>query len=357
MKKLLDEKGYYYSPYVVLKTLTMSEMRVEPTFDQVVKIASRLASQPKMEKFYDIVINMQDKFAGNTNLALMFYHLNRFFQYGSVTYKIRKEKVEFLENIELNIPGKLLVLPHDEFMISIPSGSIRTSQGNMLNIYVAQEKVDESVYQNGKYEVEQNILDLIKANPGKIKRMIRCYAISYQDGAEDRTTSYYQFPVIEDEDVWEQFKELVRTTKAYEHKDTTLKVFNLMLNFCAYLSCPNPDIERILGIIKKPIKHGSKKWKKAERDNLINGYHYFDVGRIYSTRYDSEWEFDPDGIKEPMGKRYVYRFKVRRHIRAQWYGPRQEDKPGTEQKLIMIEDHWKGDDVKTAFKPKIVEVS
>lgn len=355
-KNMLDDKGYYFAPYATLKMFIMAEMRVEPTFDQLVKIANGLARQPKFERFYDVVVGMQEKFRGNTNLALMYYHLNRFFQHGSMTYKIRHEKVEFLKEIELKIPGKMLVLPHDQFVISIPRGSLETSQGHLLNIYVAQEKFDEDVYKDGKYEVEQNIADIVKNNPGKIKRMIRCYAVSYKDGADDGVTSYYQFPILEDEDIWEQFTHLVNTTKAYEHKDTTMQVFNLMLNFCAYLSCPDPEIEKVLGVIRKPTKIGSKKWKHSEKYNLINGYSYYDVGRITAERSgrDMDFIFSIKDIQEENGS--IIRFKVRRHIRAQWYGPRQDDKPGTEQKLILIEEHWKGTD-ESAFKPKIVEVS
>jgi hypothetical protein len=360
---LLDKEGYYYAPYATLKTVMLAGTQKEPTFNEVVEAARKTAKEPQFVRFYDFAMSMMSKAdprqASNTNLQLMLFHLQRFFQYGAITYKIRKEKVEFLQNVELDIPANLLILPFDEFMISIPKGTIQTSQGHLLNIYCEQEAFDEKIYLDGRYEVEENIKQLIAANPGKIKRLLRCYAISWKDGADDGMTSYYQFPVIEDENVWNQFLHLVDTTKEYKHKDTIKEVFNLMLNFCAYLSCPNPEVEKVLGIIRKPANPNSKKARAAERDNLVNGYTYFDVGRIYANRYNSndEWMFDPDGVNQPAGKRHIIRFKVRRHIRAQWYGSKANGKPGTEQKLILIEEHWKGDDVKEAFKPKMVEVS
>lgn len=354
---LIDKDGYYYAPLSILKTLMISQTGKEPSFDEVLEAAKKISKDKVYTKFYDFAIALLDKYKDNTNLHLMMFHLQRFFQYGAITYKIRQEKVEFLQNVELDIPAHLLILPFDEFMISIPKGAIQTSQGHLLNIYCEQEPFDESVYLDGRYQVEENIIQLIKDNPGKIKRLLRCYAVSWKDGADDGLTSYYQFPIIEDQSVWEQFLYLVNTTKQYEHKDTIKEVFNLMLNFCAYLSCPNPDIEKVLGVIRKPSNPGSKKWRQAEKSNLITGYNYFDVGKVYANRYKNDWVFDPDGADQPIGKRHIIRFKVRRHIRAQWYGSKADGKPGTEQKLILIEDHWKGDDVKDAFKPKMVEVS
>ena len=351
MKTLLDKDNFYFAPYAILKALLMSQSGKEPTFEEITNAAKKIAGEPTYEKFYDFAIDSLDKLGSNNNILLMMFHLQRFFQMGATTYKIRKEKVEFLQNIELNIPANLLILPFDEFMISVPKGSITTSQGDLLNVYVCQEPFDPEIYKDGRYEVEENIAELIKNNPGKIKRLIRCYGISWKEGNDDAETTYYQMPVIEDRDIWEQFLHLVNTTQAYEHKDTIKQIFNLMLNFCAYLSCPNPDIEKILGVIRKPIQIGSKKWRQAEKSNLVSGYGYFDVGKVYATRYHSDIiSYQETGI-------YVRKFKVRRHIRAQWYGSKADGKPGTEQKLIMIEDHWKGGGLKDAFKPKMMEVS
>jgi hypothetical protein len=282
----------------------------------------------------------------------MLYHVERFFQCGALTYKIRKEKVDFLRDVQLSIPGRLLVIPHDEFMISIPRGAIKTSQGDLLNIYVCQEEFDEAFYSRVVYEVEGNIKKLVQDHPGKIKRIIRCYSVSYSGTDESSgRVNFYQLPVIEDEDVWEQFQALVDTSIGNTNRDTIKEVFNLVLNFCAYLSCPDPEVEKRLGIVRKPKIIGSKKWRAAEKENMVNAYDYFDVGRITAARYCS------DSISYQEAGRTVRRFKVRRHIRAQWFGSKEGGKPGTEQKLIMIEDHWKGDDVADAFKPKNIEVS
>lgn len=347
---LLDKNGFYYAPYVTLQMLMEKETKEQPTFDQVVQFSRSIATSKRYDKFYDFAMEKAMVFDGDTNLHLMMFHTFRFFQDGAITYKVRKEKVEFLKDITLTIPANLLVLPFNEFMISMPTKSLVADQGNILNIYVSQEPFIESAYLDERYEVEANIMKLIKDNPGKIKRIIRCYGISYTDNDVNGTTNYYQLPIIEDQDIAEQFNKLIDSSAYQIHRDTTRVIFNFMLNFCAYLSVPNADVAKILGVTKRPIQVGSKKWRNAERQNIIESYNYFDVGKIYSERFRSGSE------SYQKGERSVSIHKVRRHLRAQWYGPRSEEKPGTEQRVILIEEHWKGGEVGDAFKPKIVEV-
>ena len=344
---LFDKNGFYYAPYATLKMLMIKEMKEEPTFDQVVQTSRDIAKTARYDTFPRFAIEKSGVFGGDTNLHLMMFHTFRFFQDGAITYKIRKEKVDFLKDITLSIPANLLVLPFNEFMISVPSGAIVTSQGNLLNIYVSQEPFVESNY-NDQYEVEPNVMELIKSN--KIKRIIRCYGISYKDNEETGVTNYYQFPIIEDQDVAEQFNKLIDSAAHKYNKDTTKAMFNFMLNFCAYLSVPNADVAKVLGVTKRPTKVGSKKWRNAERQNLVESYNYFDVGRIYAERCHS------DSVSHQETGRFVRMHKVRRHLRAQWYGEKKDGALGTEQKVILIEEFWKGD-LEDGFKPKIVEVA
>ncbi len=359
MSNLLDKNGYYYAPYQTLQSIIASQkakdVNVNPkskisdlvSFDDIVSAGKVLAKSKPYHRFYDFVKDNL-KIGSNINLHLMFFHLYRFFQNGAITYKIRKEKVDFLKDITLGIPANLLVLPFNEFMISIPRGCIKTNQGDLLNVYVSQEPFSKEIYNDDKYMTDDNIKNIIENND--IKRIIRCYGICFKEGVDDGgQTNYYQFPVIENQDVSEQFNKLVSSANNYPNKDMTQQIFNLMLNFCAYLSVPNADIAKVMGVTRNPTVVGSKRWRAAQRHNITEAYNHFDVGRIYAERCHS------DTISYQKTGKMLRTHKVRRHLRAQWYGEKKDGAPGTEQKIIMIEEFWKGN-LEETLKPKIVEV-
>lgn len=260
------------------------------------------------------------------NRLLLLYHIKRFMVSSSVSYKIRPKMVDFFESSKLDFPGRLFLTPHDEFMISLPVGSVETELGSMLNIYVSTEAFDYSAYENeSSITTQKNISDLIANNPGKIKRMIRCYAICYDKNNLDVSagkTVYYQLPILEDEKIYDQFMNLMDTSEAFQYKSVAIKMFDVVLKFCAYLiGSKCPDMVKVPASIRQPKLGNPKKQKQAERHNATNGYDFFDVGRIcQSNPSEVEYIRDAHGVLKKH-------FKVRRHYRAQWYGAKSEANP------------------------------
>jgi hypothetical protein len=287
-----------------------------------------------------------------TNHFLIYYHMYRFLEYGKIVYKIRPRMLERIKNITLDVPANLLVAPHKEFVISIPFGMIATNLGSLVNIYVSSEPFNVAHYSegNGFFRTDGGVGAMVALKGASLKRNIRAMGIFYKKtddpGGE---TAYYQLPIADDMNVQEIFDFMVNKIE-FENKDSVRTVFNLVLNFCCYLCTKDPDIQKVLGIQYKPLPRcNPKKLRLAERNAHLYGYDYIDVGRIYDTRYTGG-SYGLSG-----GKIILKRFTVRSHIRAQWYGPRSEGVPGTEQKLILIEEYEKGDDLQK-LNPKIVEV-
>lgn len=380
---MIDKNGYYHSPAFIFKHLARNNFTMlarrkgfsddyADTFlenPSVLNEYKKIIRSRRCENFYDFVIgsqfrlrdNSKDNFrnaedgfvdaisdeVGDTNTLLCYYHYYRFMSLGEHIYKIRRYKAEYLRGINLDIPANLLVLPHDEFLMSIPMGAIQTSQGSLLNIYVSQEKFDPKVYDDPRYEVQKNVVEVIKNNP--ISRIIRCYGISKKNEGDSGQSIYYQMPIIEGQSIKGQFMHLIDTS-VFEHKEAIITMFGLMLNFCAYLSTKDPDVESVLGIRHKSTSNNPKKIRNCMKMDDMYGYKYNDVGRIYDTRYNSDSISHSD-----LG--YIVRLhSVRRHIRAQWYGPRIDGKPGTHQQLIIIEEHVRGGEIGDVFQPRPVIV-
>lgn len=289
--------------------------------------------------------NIADFSAGklDTSMTLLKYHYYRFAKSGKVMYKIRPKMVERLNNIEISFPGKLLVAPHKEFVISMPFGIINTNLGSLVSIYVSSEPFTAKGYLDDKtITSDRGVMDIVREHGDNINRTLRAIGVFYDNkNAQSGQTAYYQLPIVEDMDVQKQFSEMISKV-SFENKESVNVIFNMVLNFCAYLSTKDPDIQKVLGI-KYTSSSNPKKQRLAEMNNRLYGYDYVDVGRIYDTRYVS--------TSSGSGRQILKRFLVRAHIRAQWYGPK-TDGPGTEQRLILIEEFEKGSDLNTELQSK-----
>jgi hypothetical protein len=269
----------------------------------------------------------------DTNRLLLTYHWSRFVNDGKIVYKVRPAKTEFLRDIELHIPGNMLVAPHKEFLISLPFGAISTDLGYLVNIYVSSEPFTPEAYNNNILRTDGGVGAIIKEHGHSIKRVIRAMGIFHKNQHDPSgDTAYYHLPVVENMDVTEQF-ELMMSLSPHALVDSVKVVFNMVLNFCAYLSTKDPDVQNVLGI-HYTASSNEKKARQTEVKNRLYGYSYKDVGRIYDERRTYE-------NRGSSGKTVLKRFKVRTHIRAQWFGPKTNG-PGTEQRLIIIEEHEKG---------------
>lgn len=343
-----DKDGYYHHPSVLSKEVASVRLLMLGITDDADKYIKSIESESReklsKETFHDFVKDIwssdRDRFAffGHTMLsddvssALMMYHWSRFLSSGRIVYKIREHKANFLKDIKLEIPARMLVIPHKEFIISIPFGCIQTPIGHLVNIYVSTEPYDASWYTSGYYKTDGGVGDLVSKHTD-IKRVVRAYGIFQPDKHSFAgRTIYYQMPIVEDMDIQELFDFLI-SRASFESKECVATVFNFVLNFCAYLSTKDPDVQNVLGIKYKCTTGNPKKIRQAEFNNRLYGYNYTDVGRIYDTRYISE--------SSGSGQKILKRFKVRSHIRAQWFGSAENK----HQKLIIINEYEKGTDL------------
>jgi len=379
----LDDSGYYYSLIDMARAYNSRDdndlegfFSISTNVIQWIKYAGGKGDNDKIKTFHSYVTSscdamgdgspMEDeglsrlhsswapttKGIGDINAMLGSYHFYKCIYHRAITYKIRPKMVDFFESSKLDFPARLFLTPHDEFMISLPIGAVETELGSLVNIFVSTEDFDYSAYKDGgQITTQKNISDLIANNPDKIKRMIRCYAICYDKNNLDVSTGktvYYQLPILEDEKIYDQFLSLMETSGSFIHKNAAIKMFDIVLKFCAYLiGSKCPDMVRVPGSIRQPKAGNVKKEKQADKHNAIHGYDFFDVGRIcQSNPSEVEYIRDAHGVLKKH-------FKVRRHYRAQWYGAKSEESPsGTHQSVIVIEEFEKGD-LGKEMKPKI----
>lgn len=330
-------KSFDYKSFVEFLT----QFRIRRSQDPVGFFMRDYARSMGSDYIYDMV-----------NEALISYHTLRFIANGKSVYKIAPRKAEFLAGIKLEIPGSLLVIPHPEFMISVPKGIIKTGYGDLLNIYVSEDVFEPKWYEQANYETDAGVKWAL--SQGEVKRIVRALGVFYTEGGSNTRTAYFQLPVVEGIGVVEMFTKMCELSP-HDMKPLVEAVFGFTLNVCAYLGTKEPEIEKVLGIkYETTAKANPKKIKIADRNRRLYGYNHVYVGRIYDERYrDGGEDIEVD---DGNGGKIIRRFKVRAHIRAQWYGAKTEASPGTHQQLILIKEFEKGADLDVALSSKVVVV-
>jgi len=335
---IFDKQDYYHAPSVLVSISGAPKEAYK-------EIAKGLTFREYLLKDAPLIHGIAEK-EGNEeamNVANTYYQMGQFYQGGEITYKIRSAKAEFLRDIKLHIPGSAVLVPFKSFLISFPFGR----DDGILNIFVHADKLDEKevddiVSPDSKIVLDPDLRELMLAHKGHIKKQFRILCvISKSRKQEDFENFYYQFPIIEDMDMQEQIISMTKMGKGQKHFDKIDTSFNFVCNFCAYLGTRDPDVQKILGIKMVALKTTNpKKLRNAASRLVTGGYDYYDVGRIYDERRAY-------GKCEPGsdGKMIFKRFKVRAHIRMQWFGKRSETSPGEEQKPVLIEEYEKGDDL------------
>ena len=354
--QMFDEGEYFYYPRVYFKGMEKSlgvEETLSQKFYELNKKRAMSGTYESLDDFKKIMnkegidIEGKDVVAvsgrGETVGFVRTFMIHNFLKNGEMVYKIREKKVRYLKDVSLDIPASLFIIPFKSFMISLPNTSLEAEFGSILNIFVSEEIINESI---DSY-TSSDVLGIIKNN--NIKRRIRCLGVMFSGVEPVRLKCiHYQMPIIEDRSAREQFDDLMKLYNG-EDKDAIIKMFGFVLTFCAYLSTTDPDVEKVLGIKHKIPEN--KFLRIIERNKVRSeSYDYFDVGKIYDTKYD-EGEYSTNA----SGYKIFKRFKVRTHFRAQWYGPKTDNKPGSLQKIIIIQEFVKGS-ADAPFKPKMTEL-
>lgn len=366
MKKILKDTGYWDGPDTPVDALEAAETSVGDISPvkldrmcKVVKEALRKVGPMKIPEIVnqeydwlglkDVSYGTQDYYnhlsetaeiGGLTHIdeVLKGYHYGRFLHHGEIVYKVRKAKAEILNDAKIDVPGDLMVLPFKEFMISLPFGTITTQFGSMLNIFVGEEEFDEEYYDGNVAEFDKPIKDLLAQKKDDILKVIRVYVLYMKKERTNFIKSFfYQMPITDGSITAQQEFLAERCTTQGGHRDEFRAVFKFVLAFCCYLCTPDPDIQKVLGV-KKEIRPASsdKKNRRKLQYNRIYSHNYYDVGRITDKRIQQVGDARGDGSVE------IAAHRVRAHIRAQWYGKRQETKPGKYQSLIYIDSFVKG---------------
>jgi len=283
------------------------------------------------KQYNDIMVrddcNTFDEFCSgetkNYDEVIIAYHMSRYNKFGKTTYVIRRNKFDYLKNIKLKFNGDMLIVPFKEFIISVPDNTIASQPAN---IFVSIEDISDTK----NIRLDHVISSYIKDKGAS--RILRILAI-----IGNKTQMYMQIPIVDNIPVCDSSNYIIESARGVgQDGDTYNSIINIVVNFSAYLTIKDPDVQVILGIkYKMPGKEKKRNaiLKKMQR----NGYDHYDVGRIYDERVIYE------NSHGASGKSIKKKFMVHAHIRSQWYGVKTDENPnGTHQKNIIIESFEKG---------------
>lgn len=244
------------------------------------------------------------------------YNLHHYFRQ-PVTYKVRKNKYDFLMRTKFKIMGNLIQAPFSNFVLCLPSNTLRT---RAVTIFIevgtiSKLKQDEEFYVINKLVNQYNI-----------KRYISLQMME-SDGDATRTT----MPIIEDMEVEQMLHVSNRTNLAKEDKN----IFEIIIKTLLYLTTKNVDIQKELGITYA-LGNNPKKRRNQLRKMNMDSYTHYDIGRLYDNRVAST-----SSGQRGVGKNAAC--LVAGFYKAQWYGKKTEIKPfGTHQEVIWIDSYSKG---------------
>ena len=175
--------------------------------------------------------------------------------------------------------------------------------------------------------------------------------VDLRTAGKDVAAAAYGFPLIDDVDL-EDMLEFVDNNSSVraigsgnidQCLEEARKIFAFVTRLFAYLSCPDPDIQKMM-CLPRTKKHETSIIRSiVDQDYMgdANRYSYIDVGKKFDERIIA------DGGDVNNYSATFKRWKVRTHIRQQWFGTKTDKdgnpRLGEEQRPIRIEEHEAGD--------------
>ena len=355
--KLFDDDGYYNSTKVMdrlegitmilnsIKSLLKNNNILINDFDTEAMqyiITTVLKDLVLKNKLIVGVDSIEKTSKDLIHVSYLFHSLS-----GCKSYKIRKNKVEYLKNIQLKIPSNYIILPHKCTHVMLPFDSLYDDGKSISNIYIIKENIEKNIEEKLNEYYGKKVIGFARVLAIKDSNVDCDIGL---DGSVISTSTdavELALPIIDGVTIQQLFELLMDRLEGSYSGDNPIELYNFITNFLVYLTIKDPDIKESLGIKEKIIPVSLKKIIKPNH----HAYQYYDVGRLYDERIKYEKQ-----ESEKTGKKIKTVHLVRAHIRLQWHGPRQDDKPGTHQVATLIEEFIKGGGDIMDIKAKTIEV-